>query len=58
MGHIFEHRLLPVSDDNGSATHPMTAVVGDRIAVAWEQRPAALAPSAAPALAVRAGVVH
>jgi hypothetical protein len=58
MGHIFEHRLLPVSDDNGAATHPMTAVHGNRIAIAWEQRAAALRPAAAPVLSVRAGVVH
>jgi hypothetical protein len=58
MGHIFEHRLLPVSDENGAASHPMTAVQGRRIAIAWEQRAAALASAAAPALSVRAGVVH
>jgi hypothetical protein len=58
MGHIFEHRLLPVSDENGAASHPMTAVQGNRIAIAWEQRAAALAPSATPALSVRVGVIH
>jgi hypothetical protein len=36
MGHIFEHRILPVSDDNGAATHPLAAVHGRRIAVAWQ----------------------
>jgi hypothetical protein len=55
MGHIFEHRILPVSDDNGSATHPITAARGLRIAVAWE--PAA-AGTRAPLLAVRAGTVR
>ena len=56
MGHIFEHRLLPVSDENGAATRPMTAVSGHRLAIGWEQRAAAGAPTAA-ALVVRAGVV-
>ena len=40
MGHIFEQRLLPFSDDNGIASHPRAAVSGRRIAVAWEQRAA------------------
>jgi hypothetical protein len=55
MGHIFEHRILPVSDDNGIATHPLAAVRGHRIAVAWQ-------PDAvdvrAPTLAVRTGTVR
>lgn len=58
MGHIFEHRLLPVSGDHGAATRPATAVRGRRVAIAWEQRAAAIAPTAAPVLSVRAGVVH
>jgi hypothetical protein len=56
MGHIFELRLLPVSDDNGAASHPLTAVKGHRIAIAWEQR--AVDVDTAAALVVRAGVVH
>jgi hypothetical protein len=40
MGHIFEDRILPVSDDNGSATHPLVAVRGRRVLVAWQQRAA------------------
>jgi hypothetical protein len=56
MGHIFELRLLPVSDDNGAASRPMTAVKGNHIAIAWEQR-AADADTIA-ALAVRTGVVR
>jgi hypothetical protein len=52
MGHIFEQRLLPLSDDNGTASHPSAAVRGHRIAVAWEQRAAAGGPAA---LAVRVG---
>lgn len=36
MGHIFEQRILPLSDDNGPATRPLTAARGRRIAVAWE----------------------
>ncbi len=35
MGHIFEERLLPVSDANDVATRPMAAVRGRRLAVAW-----------------------
>ncbi|MDB4900392.1 MAG: hypothetical protein JWN53_2200 [Gemmatimonadetes bacterium] len=56
MGHIFELRLLPVSDDNGAASHPLTAVTGHRIAIAWEQR--AVDADTAAALVVRAGVVR
>ena len=52
MGHIFEQRLLPVSDDNGAASHPLAAVRGRHIAVAWEQR---AGDSGAAALAVRTG---
>ena len=49
MGHIFEERLLPISDDNEIASHPMVAVKGRQIAVAWlrgdpsDDRPDALA---------------
>ena len=49
MGHIFEERLLPISDDNEIASHPVVAVKGRRIAVAWlrgdpsDDRPDALA---------------
>jgi hypothetical protein len=49
MGHIFEERLLPISDDNEIASRPMVAVKGRRIAVAWlrgdpsDDRPDALA---------------
>lgn len=55
MGHIFEDRLLPVSDDNGVASGPLTAVRGHRVAVAWEQRATA---NARAALAVRTGTVR
>ncbi|CAN5898274.1 hypothetical protein BH11GEM2_BH11GEM2_02280 [soil metagenome] len=44
MGHIFEHRVLPVSDDNSSATQPLVAVSGHRIAVAWRERLATNGP--------------
>ena len=40
MGHIFENRVLPVSDDNSAATQPLVAVNGHRLAVAWRERPA------------------
>ena len=49
MGHIFEERLLPISDDNEIASQPMVAVKGRQIAVAWlrgdptDDRPDALA---------------
>jgi len=57
MGHIFEHRLLPVSDDNGAATEPMTAVSGHRLAIGWRERAADGSAATRSALAVRAGVV-
>ncbi|CAN5537599.1 hypothetical protein BH09GEM1_BH09GEM1_01450 [soil metagenome] len=44
MGHIFENRILPVSDDNSAATQPLVAVNGRRIAVAWRERPASNGP--------------
>jgi hypothetical protein len=55
MGHIFEDRLVPVSDAHGTATRPLTAVRGRRIAVAWERRGSEGAPAA---LAVRAGTLR
>jgi hypothetical protein len=55
MGHIFEHRILPVSDDNGIATHPLAAVHGRRIAVAWEAGPP---DASSTTLSVRAGTVR
>ncbi|MDB4884447.1 MAG: hypothetical protein JWL95_3213 [Gemmatimonadetes bacterium] len=56
MGHIFEQRILPVSNDNGIAVRPLTAVRGRRIAVAWERRMAS--DSARSVLAVRAGMLR
>jgi hypothetical protein len=44
MGHIFEHRVMPVSDDNSAATQPLVAVSGHRIAVAWREQRAAGGP--------------
>lgn len=38
MGHIFEDRIVPVSDDNGIASDPRIAVGGRQIAVAWKQQ--------------------
>jgi hypothetical protein len=55
MGHIFEHRILPVSDDNGPAIHPLSAAHGRQIAVAWEPR---AADGTSPALAVRTGTLR
>lgn len=55
MGHIFEDRILPLSDANGTSTHPLTAIRGHRVAVAWEQRAAPVSPAA---LAVRLGALR
>jgi hypothetical protein len=55
MGHIFEHRILPVSDGNGIATHPLAAVQGRHIAVAWQPGPPAATPTT---LSVRLGTVR
>jgi hypothetical protein len=55
MGHIFEDRILPVSDDNGSATHPLVAVRGRRVTVAWQQRAAA---NGRIAFRIRTGTLH
>ena len=55
MGHIFEQRILPLSDDVGTATRPLTAVHGRQIAVAWEQRASPTAPAA---LNVRVGTLR
>lgn len=55
MGHIFEHRILPVSDDNGTAGHPLAAVHGRRVAVAWRSGPP---DSSATTLSVRSGTVR
>jgi hypothetical protein len=40
MGHIFEDRVLPVSNDNGAATQPLVAVQQHRITVAWLEQAA------------------
>jgi len=55
MGQIFEQRVLPLSDDVGTATRPLVAVRGRRIAVAWEQRAAS---GTAAALDVRVGTLR
>jgi len=55
MGHIFERRILPLSEDVGTATRPLTAVRGHQIAVAWEQRASPTAPAA---LDVRVGTLR
>jgi hypothetical protein len=55
MGHIFEHRILPVSDDNGIATRPLAAVRGRRIAVGWEPGPA---DATSTTFSVRTGTVR
>jgi hypothetical protein len=56
MGHIFEERLLPLSTDNGAASHPLVAIRGRRIAVAWERLGT---NGVAPAVfAIKAGTLH
>jgi hypothetical protein len=55
MGHIFEDRLLPVSDDNGAATQPLVSVQGSRITVMWRQRAAANGQTG---IRVRSGNIH
>jgi hypothetical protein len=56
MGHIFEERILPISDDNGAATNPRAAIRGRHVAVAWDRRPAS--DSAAALVAIRAGTLR
>lgn len=55
MGHIFEDRLLPVSDDNGTATHPLVALQGRRLTVAWQETAAA---NGQVVTRVRTGTIH
>lgn len=55
MGHIFEDRVLPVSFDNSSATHPLVAVHGARISVAWRER---TVQGGGVALRIRSGSLH
>ena len=56
MGHIFEERILPISDDNGAATHPRAAIRGRRVAVAWDRSQPS--DSAATLVAIRAGTLR
>jgi hypothetical protein len=57
MGHIFEHRILPVSDDHDVATRPLVAVRRGRVAIAWQR--GASTPAGGPAtVAVRTGMVR
>jgi hypothetical protein len=55
MGHIFEDRLLPVSDDNGAATQPLVSVQRNRITVMWLQRAVANGQTG---VRVRSGIIH
>lgn len=55
MGHIFEERVLPVSFDNSTASHPLVAVQGARISVAWRERTAS---DGGVALRIRSGSLH
>jgi hypothetical protein len=40
-GHLFEHRSVAVSDGNGIAESPSVVLGGQRLTVAWVERPAA-----------------
>lgn len=55
MGHIFEERLLPVSFDNSTASHPLVAVHGARISIAWRERTVS---GGGIALRIRSGSLH
>ena len=44
MGHIFENRMMPVSDDNSAATQPLVAVNGRQVTVAWREWPLSSGP--------------
>ncbi len=55
MGHIFEDRFLPVSFDNSAASHPLVAVHGARISVAWRERSVS---GSGTALRIRSGSLH
>ena len=55
MGHIFEHRILPVSDDHDVATRPLVAVRGRRVALAWQT---GAATDSGASYAVRTGTVR
>jgi hypothetical protein len=56
MGHIFEERILPFSDDNGAATNPRAAIRGRHVAIAWDRRPSS--DSAAALVAIRTGTLR
>ncbi|MDB4889991.1 MAG: hypothetical protein JWL61_1846, partial [Gemmatimonadetes bacterium] len=55
MGHIFEDRLLPVSDDNGTATQPVVSLRGRRLTMMWRQLAAANGQTG---LRIRSGNLH
>lgn len=55
MGHIFEDRMLPVSDDNGAASRPLVAVLHHRLTVAWQER---VSSNGDVTLRVRSGLLH
>jgi hypothetical protein len=55
MGHIFEDRMVPVSDDNGAAAQPQVAVAGREIAIAWREGTDSRGDAV---LRVRTGTLH
>ncbi len=55
MGHIFEDRLVPVSNDHGAATRPRVAVSGRTIQLAWLQQ---AAPGQRAVMRARTGTLH
>lgn len=55
MGHIFEDRIVPVSNDHGAASRPRVAVSGRTIQLAWLQQ---ASPGERAVLRARSGSLH
>jgi hypothetical protein len=55
MGHIFERRLLPVSDDNGAAMQPFVSLHASRIEIGWREQ---LSSATGSVLRVRTGTLR
>jgi hypothetical protein len=55
MGHIFEDRLMPVSNDHGAATRPRVAVSGHALHLAWQEQ---AGPGEPTVTRTRTGTLH